>query len=48
MKRQSLQFSEPLKQAVLAGLKVQSRRILKPQPSNPTTVWYADAADTGK
>ncbi|WP_447988095.1 hypothetical protein [Achromobacter spanius] len=48
MKRQSLQFSEPLKQAVLAGLKVQSRRILKPQPSKPTTVWYADAADSGR
>jgi hypothetical protein len=48
MKRQSLQFSEPLKQAVLNGGKVQSRRILKPQPSKPTTVWYADAADSGR
>lgn len=48
MKRQSLQFSEPLKQAVLDGRKVQSRRILKPQPTKLTTVWYADAADSGR
>lgn len=48
MKRQSLQFSEPLKQAVLNGSKVQSRRIVKPQPTKPTTVWYADAADSGR
>ncbi|CAB3714555.1 ASCH domain-containing protein [Achromobacter piechaudii] len=48
MKRQSLQFSEPLKQAVLAGSKVQSRRILKPQPTKLTTAWYADAADAGR
>ena len=48
MKRQSLQFSEPLKQAVLNGSKVQSRRILKPQPTKPTTVWYADAEDSGR
>ncbi|MDQ1758531.1 hypothetical protein DAI43_18640 [Achromobacter xylosoxidans] len=48
MKKQSLQFSEPLKQAVLDGRKVQSRRILKPQPTKLTTVWYADAADSGR
>ena len=48
MKRQPLQFSEPLKQAVLDGSKVQSRRILKPQPTKPTTVWYADAEDSGR
>jgi hypothetical protein len=48
MKRQLLQFSEPLKQAILDGAKVQSRRILKPQPSKFTTVWYADAADSGR
>lgn len=48
MKRQSLQFSEPLKQAILDGAKVQSRRIVKPQPSKFTTVWYADAADSGR
>ncbi|CAB3680048.1 ASCH domain-containing protein [Achromobacter pestifer] len=48
MKRQSLQFSEPLKQAVLNGSKVQSRRIVKPQPTKPTTAWYADAADSGR
>lgn len=48
MKRQALQFSEPLKQAILDGLKVQTRRIVKPQPSKPTTVWYADAADSGR
>ncbi|OAE55103.1 ASCH domain-containing protein [Achromobacter mucicolens] len=48
MKRQLLQFSEPLKQAILDGAKVQSRRILKPQPSKLTTVWYADASDSGR
>ena len=48
MKRQALQFSEPLKQAILNGSKVQTRRIVKPQPSKPTTAWYADAADSGK
>lgn len=48
MKRQALQFSEPLKQAILDGAKVQTRRIVKPQPSKPTTAWYADAADSGK
>lgn len=48
MKKQSLQFSEPLIQAILDGRKVQSRRILKPQPTKLTTVWYADAADSSK
>ena len=42
MKRQALQFSEPLKQAILDGYKVQTRRIVKPQPTKPTTAWYAD------
>ena len=48
MKRQALQFSEPLKQAILDGYKVQTRRIVKPQPTKPTTAWYADASDSGK
>ncbi len=48
MKRQALQFSEPLKQAILDGYKVQARRIVKPQPTQPTTIWYADASDSGK
>ena len=48
MKRQALQFSEPLKQAILDGYKVQTRRIVKPQPTQPTTIWYADASDSGK
>lgn len=48
MKRQVLQFSEPLKQAILDGYKVQTRRIVKPQPTQPTTIWYADASDSGK
>lgn len=48
MKRQALQFSEPLKQAILDGYKVQTRRIVKPQPTKLTTAWFADAADSGK
>ncbi len=48
MKRQALQFSEPLKQAILDGHKVQARRIVKPQPSKPTTAWFADASDSSR
>lgn len=48
MKKQELQFPDALQFAILNGVKVQTRRILKPQPSKPTTIWYSDADGSGK
>ena len=44
MKRRALQFSEP-PQAILDGYRRDASSNTQPQP---TTIWYADASDSGK